>query len=217
MFDPSRVPGGPRFRAVARPSVVRILILVVASALLAYEASFLVPTEYEGEARVLVGSLTETSTDQLDAYQQLAQTYSTIATSTSVLIRIIARLGLHDDPVRLGRRVDVRPMPGQAIIQIKARAPTPDDAAKLANEIAAEVVALGQQPTPGGPSLAAIFQPATPSGEPVAPRPLLNAAIASALALMLGVAVALVFPGRTAPAEKTGVVILPDRLRRQKQ
>ena len=59
------------------------------------------PREYESEARVLVGSLTETNLDQLQAHQQLAQTYAEVALTTPVLTRVIDRLGWAMDPTEL--------------------------------------------------------------------------------------------------------------------
>lgn len=174
-------------RGPLRRWFLRIVALGLAAALVGYFASALLPREYEGEARILVGSLTETSTDQLAAYQQLAQTYSTIATSTSLLGRAISRLGLSDNPIDLRKRIDVRALQGQAIIVIDARATSPEAAALLANEIAAEVVKLGASSTPDASSLATIFEPASAVLEPSSPRVVLNTGVAAALGVLLGI------------------------------
>jgi succinoglycan biosynthesis transport protein ExoP len=150
------------------------------------------PKEYESEARVLVGSLTETDVDQLGAYQQLAQTYAELATTTPVLARVVDELGLNGDLRALAERIDVRAPTEQPIVRVLARGPSPVAAQQLANSLAGEIIELAKPTEEGASGLGTIVQPAILPDNPSSPRPLVNAVISAGLALMLAVATVLV-------------------------
>jgi capsular polysaccharide biosynthesis protein len=144
------------------------------------------PKEYEAEAKVLVGSLTETRIEQLGGYQQLAQTYAELSRGTVLLNRVIDRLGLNETPDGLADRLEVRAATGSPIVRITARARTPDDAAAVANAVADEVTQLARPDNE--PSLAQIVQPAVTPTEPSSPRVVLFTAVAALLGVAAGVA-----------------------------
>lgn len=175
------------WRAVRRVIAAGAITAVVAGGL-AFLISQALPKGYDAEARVLVGSLTATSTDELDAYHRLSQTYAELANSTPLLARVVNRLGLDDDPAGLASRVDARAT-SQGILVIAATASSPAEAAEIANSIAAEVLLLA---TPSGKSasLAEVIQPAVPPDRQSSPNVLINTLVAASLGLALGIAAA---------------------------
>jgi tyrosine-protein kinase len=172
-----------------------ILACGIASAVAAYGVSQALPKEYDAEARVLVGSLTQADYDQQLAYQQLAQTYVGVATTTPVLNRVAAKLGLTEDVRHLAGRIDVRAPLGQSVLRVVAKASTPSEAADLANAIAAEIITLGK-PAAGGSSVAEVVEPGAPPDSPSSPRLALNTAVAGTVGLALGLGVVYLLAGR---------------------
>ncbi len=174
------------------------LILLVAGIAAggAYLASGTLPREYQSESKVLVGSLTETRPDYLSAYQELAQTYAALATSTPVLGRVIDELGLPDTPEALATRLAVYAPVGQPIITVTATASSPAGAAALANAVAGEITSFARPAGADTTSLASVVQTALPNLEPTSPRVALNTVVAAALGLALGLAAALLMPVR---------------------
>ena len=183
-----------RFVNDVRRRLWLVVVATVVAAGAAFTLSMLLPKEYEAEAGILVGSLTDTSTDQLAAYRQLAQTYVEVATSDPVLERVITKLELSTDPRDLAEQLDVRTPAGQPILRIKASGASPAGAADLANAVAEEIKSLARIPGTVT-SLATIFQPASEPDGPATPRVLLNTVIAAALGLAFGIGLALVLAG----------------------
>ena len=168
-----------RWRWLGRVAAVAIAAGVVAAivaGLVAFAVSQSLPKEYDAQAGIIVGSLTATSTDELDAYARLATTYAELATSSPLLTRVIDRLGLSDNPVDLATQIDVRAS-GQGIVLIDANSTNPIQAAQIANTIADEIVNLAQPVVVASPapSVAA----ATPSPTRTEPSPSHSAAIPS--------------------------------------
>lgn len=171
-----------------------IVLLAATAGGVAFYVSQVLPKQYDSEAKVLVGSLTDANYDQLLAYQQLAQTYAGIATTTPVLTRVIGQLGLTDATL-LASRIDVVAPTGQSFVTIVVTAASPLEASQLANGVANEITALAL-PAVDQPSLATVVQPAIPPDQPSSPRVLLNTAVAAALGFCLGVGIALLLGGR---------------------
>jgi capsular polysaccharide biosynthesis protein len=175
-------------------AVTRRLGLIILVTGLAAGATFLVstqlPKQYEAETQVLVGSLTETDTDQLNAYERLAQTYATLSSTSGFIERVVSRLTVDDDPVELASRIEVRVPTGQSILRITAEDDTPADAQALADAVAAEIVILATPPQPGSASLASVVQPATGPTSASSPRVLLNTLVAGFFGLALGLGLA---------------------------
>ena len=185
-----------RLVEIVRGRLLLIALLVVASAATAFLVSEWLPREYEARARVLVGSLTESSYDQLLANQQLAATYAELGKSTPVLTRVAEQLGLSDDPAKLADQIDVRSPASQAIVRIVTHGASPLAAQQLADGVAAAIVLLA---TPAGKtaSIASIVQPAVYPDGPSSPRILQYTLIAAFAGLGLGLGLALLFPARS--------------------
>jgi succinoglycan biosynthesis transport protein ExoP len=186
------------FITAVRAALLPIILLIAVAAGLAFVASAQLTPSYEAETRLFVGSLTNANYDQGLAYQQLAQTYGQLATTTPVLQKVIDGLGLKDDPETLQRRISVRTPTDQSFIRITASAPTADAAAKLANAVADQITALGKGSGSGDSGLVSVVQPALAPRSPASPRPLLNAVIAGAIGLVIGLGM-VVFTNRRRP------------------
>jgi succinoglycan biosynthesis transport protein ExoP len=202
-----------RAAALVRRRIRLIVVLMAIAGGTAFVVSQLLPKSYESETWMLVGSLTETSPDALAGYQHLAQTYAEVAVSTTVLDRVIGRLGLQDDAEELAKRIDIRTATGQSIIRITATDPSPTGAAQIANALGDEIITFAT-PTrtttvPG--SLATVFQPALPPQTAAGPRVLLNTIIGILVGFFVGLGVALLLGDRTfkrrAPEPSAGEVV----------
>ncbi len=185
-----------QFVAIVGRRLWLILLVTGIAAGGTYVASGLLPREYQSDAKVLVGSLTETRPDYLSAYQELAQTYAALATSTPVLGRVIDQLGLRDTPEEIADRIDVHAPVGQPIITVVGTASSPVAASALANAVAGEITGFARPTGADATSLASVVQPALPNDVPSSPRVVLDTAVAAALGLSLGIAAALLFPAR---------------------
>jgi capsular polysaccharide biosynthesis protein len=188
-----------RYRTILRSWYALLFLLPLAGALLGYAAALVVWNGHQAEAKVLVGSLTDPNYDQLLGYQELAQTYAQVATTTSVLGRVTDQLELNVDPASLAARIDAHAAPGRNIVSIIATAPSSAEALQLADAVAGEVTRLAQAPG-SAVSLAAVVQPATPAD--ASPGPPVVALLGAAIGLIL--AAALVRPRRT----ETGTMAL---------
>jgi len=176
------------FLSGVRRHLLEVVLLAVMTGLVAYFGSSLIPKTYTSEARVYVGSLTNANHDQQLAFENLAQTYAQLAGTTPILQNVIDALGLKDRTDQLAARLDIRAPTGLSIIRIGASAPTAEEAAAIANAAAAEVVKLGKPTDSATPatSFASVVQEARPPPTASSPRPLLNAIVAVACALVVG-------------------------------
>ena len=123
------------------------LPLLIASAVLAgglaYLASGLLPKVYEAKSTLLIGqSLSAVNPDfaQLQASQQLSNTYVKLATTRQIMVAVIDKLGLKDTPQSLERRVQAATPINSTLLDITVTDPNADAAAAIANEIAAQVI-----------------------------------------------------------------------------
>lgn len=120
---------------------------------------------------------------------QLVKTYSEIAKSRAVLEKVIEQEKLTLTPDDLGKQITVKPLRDTQLIQISVENPDPQQAARLANAVAAvfmvkvvEVMKLDN---------VNVVDSAVVPEAPVKPQKMLNMVIAGVLGLML--AVGLVF------------------------
>jgi capsular polysaccharide biosynthesis protein len=191
-----------RFVSIVWRSIRLIIVMTVMAAVAAFIISQYLPKKYQSEARVLVGSVTNPNIDLLNAYEQLAQTYAELATTTPTLSLVSDQLGLNEDPTRLALAIDVRAPAGESIVEIVATGSSPSQAAAIANAVAQQLTDLGRTPT-SGVSIASVVQPALPDPNPSSPLILLNTLIVAVLGFALGVGIALLLAVRrdgTAPA-----------------
>lgn len=136
--------------------VLAWLPLLVGTVVLAAAAAFIVtsfqPKVYESTTTLNVGQSlsggTSPDVQQLQASQTLAATYSQVATTQSVLGRVITKLGLAETPTDLVKRVTVAATTGSTLLTITAKDGDPARAANLANAMATELIATTTSPDP---------------------------------------------------------------------
>jgi succinoglycan biosynthesis transport protein ExoP len=122
------------------------LLLVLATVVgggLAFYLSSLQPKVYEATATAIVGqSLTAVGVDinVLLASQRLSQTYATVATTRPILDRVIQKEGLPVSADVLRDRISTQAPLNSTLITITVSANNPDQAAKIANDIVAELI-----------------------------------------------------------------------------
>ena len=153
--------------------------LVVAATVLAAVVAFLVtssmPKVYEAQAKLIVGQSLNSPTPDINvimASQRLSQTYAELVTTRPIVTRVIDTLDLPDDPDQLKSRI-IAEAPGNSLyVTILAQDASPEGAARIANELAAELIkaapaivvtAPGEQP----PRLLTVVEPAIPDSSPV--------------------------------------------------
>jgi capsular polysaccharide biosynthesis protein len=188
-------------RTIARAIAAGIVAGLIAGGI-AFAVSQELPKGYTAESQVLVGALTTTNTDQLDAYHRLSLTYAQLATSSPLLERVQGQLGLNVAPGELASRVDAQAN-SQGIIAIDATASSPDEASRISNAIAAEILALAT--APGQPtSLAEVIQPAVPPDHASTPNVTVNTLVAAFLGFFLGLGGTLLVASRRSPARAPG-------------
>jgi polysaccharide biosynthesis transport protein len=139
------------------------LPLLLASMILAAGAAYLVssfqPKVYQARLIMIVGqSLSSVSADYtaLLASQRLSTTYSQIATTEDLLGKVIARLRLDISADQLAQRVTADAPLDSTLLTITAQAETPQQAARIANALGAELIAAS--PTVEGGSGAELQQ-----------------------------------------------------------
>ena len=156
------------FRALRSWWRVILVVTVVAGANALVLSQFL-PREYTAASRVLIGSITDPTTDKLTAYQQMAQTFAELATTTPVLERVATKIGGVSSLRDLASRIDARAGLGETIITVTTRAGSAAEAATLANTMAHEITVMAT-PDAASPSLASLVQPASLPEAPSSPR-----------------------------------------------
>ena len=129
------------FRSWARWIVAGTLIAAVA----AYLISGLLPKVYEADARLVVGqALSSNNPDpnQFQTAQQLSTAYVALAYDRPVLEGVMKRLGLTIPLVEFSAMVSVAAVRDLPFIDIVGKSGDPEQAAAIANAMAAELVAL---------------------------------------------------------------------------
>jgi capsular polysaccharide biosynthesis protein len=188
------------WRTIARAVVAGVIAGLIAGGV-AFVVSQALPKGYAAESHVLVGSLTATNTDELDAYHRLSQTYAELATSGPLLERVRGRLGLTMSATELASRVNAQATT-QGIVLIDVTASDGEDAARISNGIAAEILELA---TPQGQltSLAQVIQPAEPPDRASTPNVAVNTLVATFLGFFLGLGAAVLVANRRMAAIAT--------------
>ena len=115
-----------------------LLLCPLVAAVAAYVISQSLPRYYEADALVVIdqSQAAGTSTyNDIQAAQQLATTYSQLATTRPVLTATIQQLGLPTTPEQLIKQLTVTPVNNTQLLRIAAVDRSPDMAAKIANTI----------------------------------------------------------------------------------
>jgi capsular polysaccharide biosynthesis protein len=136
-------------RTVARAMLHRwwlVVGLTVLAAAVAYGVSLAIPPVYEGTTSVMVGGAIQAShvtLDQIETSQQLTMTYADLVSRQPVLEGVVESLDLHTTWQELETRVRAELIPGNTeLIEISARAGSPDEAKAIAGAVADQLIAL---------------------------------------------------------------------------
>jgi uncharacterized protein involved in exopolysaccharide biosynthesis len=114
---------------------------------LAYGATFVRQPVYEASALLSIDESTSQTQGfdvAMQADQFLAQRFISLGTSRDVLQAVCSKEGPGCDPVALGRQVRVTTPKATAQLQVVADAPSPDAAARLANEASDALIAANR-------------------------------------------------------------------------
>ncbi|HET9435568.1 MAG TPA: Wzz/FepE/Etk N-terminal domain-containing protein [Candidatus Limnocylindrales bacterium] len=175
------------YLAVAKRWWWTLVVAAWVAGLTGYLVASTLPPTYESQVKVLVGPL-NTDLDTLRASGQLIQTYAQVVTTDEVLASTIQELGLDLTPEELRSATRSTANDVTRILTIRVQAGDPEQAAKLANELATEL----EQLTSGGISrpegLTKILEFARPDTVPVAPQ----VSLLVLLAALAGVVVAVI-------------------------
>jgi capsular exopolysaccharide synthesis family protein len=191
---------------ILRAHWLGVLALVVCGVVAAGLYSTSQPKVYEAHATGFVSSGKDADPADASISNSLAQSrvasYVAIATSTATAERVLADpsiqgLGLPTDAGALSGDISVSQPLDTVLIDISARASTPQTAATLANAwvkaLSKEVEKVDGKPQPGSSGLRMrAYGSAQLPGAPVLPRTKLNLAIGLLLGALLGVAYALI-------------------------
>jgi Mrp family chromosome partitioning ATPase len=126
--------------------LLRYWWLIVLATLLGTAAAFLVrtqqPSQYQAEARVIVGNITDLTNPDLsaiDAGARLAQTYAQLITF-EMMSEIVSELQLTVSPVELQTLVSTATIQNTPILTVAATYPDPQLAAAIANSVAQKLI-----------------------------------------------------------------------------
>jgi capsular polysaccharide biosynthesis protein len=155
------------------------------AAVAALLASGLLPLTFESHATLIVGQSSGAPPivyEDLLAAQILASTYAELSTTTPVLSAARARAGISISIDELRDHVRVEAVRNSPLVVVTTDFPTAEEAALVANAVAQQTAAIG-----GGDSDSlqiSVVDPAQPAEQPIAPHPVMNAAVAGAIGVL---------------------------------
>ena len=120
--------------------------------------------------------------------RQLVNTYQEIARSRLVAQETIRRLRMTLSPSELSKKIEVSLVRDTEVISVSVTDSSPERAAIIANEVAQ--VFMDQVPLMIKMENVQVMDQAFPPDTPIAPRPLLNIAVAGVLGIMIAVGLA---------------------------
>lgn len=180
---------------VIKKRLVMIVTIAILAVTIAGAVSYLLLTPiYQASTQVLV---TQQKSEQqsfnsqdIQTNLQLINTYNVIIKSPAILGKVIDNMSLDMTPAQLTEQIAVDSAQNSQVINVSVTAPSPIQAAELANTIGdvfqKEVQKLMQVDNVNILSSAVV--PENP--HPIKPNPKLNMAIAAVVGLMIGVGVA---------------------------
>jgi capsular polysaccharide biosynthesis protein len=192
--------------AVARRWIRLLALGYVAGAVIGFGAASLMPKMYSSTTTLLVGQPFIATTDILAANQLQAQTYAELATLRPMLQKVIATVGLQESPDDLADQILVEASHTSNVLTITATNLKPDVAAAVADQLAAQLIALappanaspGATTAPGAATLA-VVEPAVAASTPSSPKVLLITLIGTLGGLFVAaVIIAVVMQGERA-------------------
>lgn len=179
-----------RWKTIVSIFVVALII----SALFTYTQH----KKYQATARVFISTDVNNPAEMLYASmfsQQRVSSYADLATSSELMHRVAKKLNSSLTPTELAGKISATVPSNSVLISIQATDENPQVAQKVAQaEAQAFTSYISDLERPAGKSVspvkATITDNAQPPGSPVSPRTGLNLAIAAAIGLILGCAVA---------------------------
>lgn len=179
----------------------RSILFVALATLAATAAVTFIPTQqYTATTQLFFGvpgggSVSDLAQGSTFTEQQMAS-YARVATSPLVLTPVIKELGLKTTPTDLAKTVTATAPLDTVILEIVALDKDPQQAARIANAVGKQVISVVSALVPdraaGLQSVrATVLAEAQPPTSPSSPRVPLNLAIGLALAVVLGVGIAL--------------------------
>ena len=171
-----------------------LLASIVVGAVVAYAVSSLVTPSYRATTTLLVSQQQTPGVVQLNdlqASERLATTFSRLVTVRPVLERAVRDAGLAMTPEDLGKRISVDNPRTTQLLDVHATDSNPEEAARLANAVAAAFIATNAEVLNSSPGVVSIVESALPPENPESPRKLMNAALGAILALLVAGGVAL--------------------------
>ena len=188
----------PEFARAVRASWVAVVAFLLLGAGAGAGLAALQTPKYQSSAAVVVAAQAPadiSEANQGGTYtQQVAKSYAYVASTEIVLDRVIDRLGLTQSAGSLASQVSASVPLGTQVVSITASDPSPNQAARIANAVAA---ALADSTDLFTPSLTVrdnvvqvtTVQRAAPAAVPVSP----NVRLSIAIGLFIGLAAGLVF------------------------
>jgi succinoglycan biosynthesis transport protein ExoP len=166
--------------AVARRWIRLLVLGFVAGAVIGFGLASVMPKMYSSTTTLLVGQPFTATTGILAANQLQAQTYTQLAILRPMLEKVIAAVGLQESPDDLAKQVRVQASTTINVLSITATNQQPDVAAAVADQMAAQLIALattasvvaGSTTAPGAPTLV-VVEPAIAASTPSSPKVLL--------------------------------------------
>lgn len=129
--------------AVLRSWAKWIVLGAFIAGIAAYGVSLVLPKTYEADTRILVGQALQSSSPDVDQFQSainLSQTYGEIAQGRTLLEQVMADTGIDEAIEAFEKRITVSTSDQQPFIDIVARGDSEDQAAAIANAVAANLL-----------------------------------------------------------------------------
>ncbi len=176
--------------------VLSLVIVVGVASVVTYQMT----PQYESKTRLFVSTADESAST---AYQgglfsiQRVASYADLVNGRELAERVIADLGLDDEPEDLAENVTATVVPETVILEIAATDPDPERAQVIAQTYSQELTEfVDELETPPGkrnaPIKSTVVDSASESESPVSPQPLRNIGLAVVLGLLLGLGLAVV-------------------------
>ena len=163
-----------------------IVLLTTVSLFLAVLHVWVVTPEYEARARLIVLAPNQAVSDlqTLELYRNLVPTYREILSSRRVMNAVVAELGLDWTEEEYFRRVRIEANEDTQTLDVFARAPSAEEAARIATgaaQVMTRVVAEVMKD-----ERLVVLDSAVPPKEPVAPRVVLEVTVAAVVGVAIG-------------------------------
>jgi Mrp family chromosome partitioning ATPase/capsular polysaccharide biosynthesis protein len=190
------------YLSIARRWWWTLIVATWVAGLSGYLAASQIPPTYEARTELLVGP-TNADIDTLRASSLLVQTYAALTTSKPRLQAAIADLGLDLSANALNQATRATANDVERTLTIRVQDHDPATAAKLANQLAAQLIELGAQGTARPEGQVQVTTFAEPPSDPVAPQVSLIVLLA-AMAGFLGALVIVILVEYLSGTVRTG-------------